>query len=105
MTKLATLTSLTLLLTAELVSAQTAMTSSSPSAVLTSDQCNEVWTKAVTKSETPAQADTSPDVVNFALVDTDFAQVDNNNDGTVDKEEFAAACGKGLVREPPRVNE
>jgi hypothetical protein len=59
-----------------------------------------VWSKAVTKEDTLAQADAAPDIVNFAQVDTDFAQVDANNDGTVDKKEFEAACQKGLVHEP-----
>jgi EF hand domain-containing protein len=105
MTKLATLTSLALLLSAGIASAQSAITSGPPSAVLTPDQCDEVWRKAVTKVDTRAQADAVPDIVNFAQVDTDFSQVDTNNDGTVDKEEFEAACGKGLVHEPPRVKE
>jgi hypothetical protein len=104
MIKLATLTSLALLLTAGYASAQSATTSSPPSAVLTPDQCNEVWSKAVTKGDTLAQANVAPGIVNFAQV-TNFGQVDTNNDGTVDKEEFEAACGKGLVREPPRVKE
>jgi len=99
MVKLATLTSLALLLTAGYASSQSATTSSPPSAVLTPDQCNEVWSKAVTKGDTLGQANAAPGIVNFAQV-TNFGQVDTNNDGTVDKEEFEAACGKGLVREP-----
>ena len=104
MIKLATLTSLALLVTAEFALAQT-ITSGPPSAVLTPEQCNEVWSKAVTKGDSLAQADATRDIVNFAQVDTDFAQVDTNNDGTVDKEEFAAACRKGLAHEPLRVKE
>ena len=91
MRKLATLT-LALLLTAGYTSAQqNTMTSGRPSAVLTPDQCNEVWNKAVPKDDTLAQADAAPYVVNFAQVDTD-------NDGTIDKKEFERACGKGLVK-------
>ena len=41
------------------------------------------------KGDTLAQADAAPYIVNFAQVDTD-------NDGTIDKKEFA--CGKGLVK-------
>jgi hypothetical protein len=111
MIKLATWTSLALLLTAGFASAQNAMTSGPPSTVLTPDQCNEIWNKAVTKGDTPdtvnvaqvAEGDT-PDIASFAQVD-DFAQVDPNNDGTVTKEEFEAACRKGLVHEPLRVKE
>jgi hypothetical protein len=40
-----------------------------------------------------AQANAAPYIVNFA-------QVDTNNDGTIDKNEFVAACGKGLVKNP-----
>jgi hypothetical protein len=32
----------------------------------------------------------------------DIAQIDTNNDGTIDKNEFAASCAKGLVRVPVR---
>jgi EF hand len=94
MSKLATLTGLALLLTAGYAFAQetpNTMTSGRPSAVLTPDQCNEVWSKAVPKGDTLAQADAAPYIVNFAQVDTD-------NDGTIDKKEFVAACGKGLVK-------
>jgi hypothetical protein len=98
MIRLATLTSLALLATAGFALAQT-MTS------LTPDQCNEVWSKAVTSGDSLAQADAAADIVNFAQVDTDPAQVDTNNDGTIDQKEFLAACGKGLVHEPPRVKE
>jgi hypothetical protein len=80
-------------------SAQNGMTSGRPPIVLAPDQCNEVWSQAVTKGDTATQADTASDIVNFAQVD-DFAQVDNNNDGAIDNKEFEAACGKGLVHAP-----
>jgi EF hand len=44
-----------------------------------------------TKKRYFGQADAAPSIVNFAQVDTD-------NDGTIDKKEFVAACGKGLVK-------
>ena len=91
MSKLATLTSLVLLLTAGYASAQNTMSSGRPSAVLNAAQCQEVWSKAVPKGDTLAQADAAPYIVNFAQVDTD-------NDGTIDKKEFEAGCGKGLVK-------
>jgi hypothetical protein len=92
MSKSVTLTTFALLLTAGYASAQqNTMTAGRPSAVLTPDQCNEVWSKAVPKGDTLAQADAAPYIVNFAQVDTD-------NDGTIDKKEFEAACGKGLVK-------
>ena len=80
-------------------SAQNTMTPGGPPIVLTPDQCNEVWSKAVTRGDTAAQADAAPDIVSFAQVD-DFAQVDINNDGAIDNKEFEAACGKGLVHAP-----
>ena len=103
MTRMAASISVALLLTAgSAASAQTTMTAGRSSAVLTPGQCNEVWSKAVTKDDTPAQADAVGYIVSFAQVD-DIAQVDLNDDGTVDKKEFAAACGKGLVHAPARV--
>ena len=92
MSKLVTLTSLVLLFTAGYASAQqNTMTAGRPSAVLNDAQCQEVWSKAVPKGDTLVQADAAPYIVNFAQVDTD-------NDGTIDKKEFEAACGKGLVK-------
>ena len=94
MIKFAALTSLALLLTAGYAAAQqNTMTAGRPSAVLTPDQCNAIWSKAVPTGDTLAQADAAPYIVNFAQVDTD-------NDGTIDKKEFDAACGKGLVKNP-----
>jgi len=92
--RLAILTSMALLLTAGYAAAQqNTMTAGRPSAVLTPDQCNAIWSKAVPSGDTLAQANAAPYIVNFA-------QVDTNNDGTIDKNEFVAACGKGLVKNP-----
>jgi hypothetical protein len=85
-------------------SAQNTMTSGRPPIVLRPDQCNEVWSKAVTKSYTPEQAEDAPEIVNFAQVD-DFAQFDINNDGIIDNREFEAACEKGVVHAPLQVKE
>ena len=85
-----------LLLTAGYASAQNTTT---PSAPLTPDQCRQVWTTAVAKSETSTQAGAAPSIASFAQVD-DFAQVDTNSDGTIDQREFEAACEKGLVHGP-----
>ena len=94
MIKLAALTSLALLLTAGYAAAQqNTMTAGRPSAVLTPDQCNAIWSKAVPSGDTLAQANAAPYIVNFS-------QVDTNNDGTIDKKEFDAACGKGMVKNP-----
>jgi EF hand len=92
--RLAILTSMALLLTAGYAAAQqNTMTAGRPSAVLTPDQCNAIWSKAVPSGDTLAQANAAPYIVNFAQADTD-------NDGTIDKNEFVAACGKGLVKNP-----
>jgi len=83
-----------LLLTAGYAAAQqNTMTAGRPSAVLTPDQCNAVWSKAVPSGDKLAQANAAPYIVNFA-------QVDTNNDGSIDKKEFDAACGKGLGKNP-----
>ena len=91
MSKLVTLATLALLLTAGSASAQNSMTSGRPSAVLNDAKCQEVWNKAVPNGDKLAQADAAPYIVNFH-------QADSDNDGTIDKKEFWAACAKGLVK-------
>ena len=82
MTKLVALAGLALVLTVGYATAQqNTMTAGRPSAVLTPDQRNAVWSKAVPSGDTLAQANAAPYIVNFAQVDTD-------NDGTIDKKEF-----------------
>jgi hypothetical protein len=94
MTKLATLTGLALLLTVSYATAQqNTMSAGRPSAVLTPDQCNTIWSKAAPSGDTLAQANAAPYIVNFS-------QVDTNNDGSLDKKEFDAACAKGMVKNP-----
>jgi len=83
---------------AEAASAQSTTTSAHPSGVLTPEQCNTVW---MTTRDAPAQADVA--LENFAQAD-DIAQIDTNNDGTIDRNEFVAACAKGLVHVPARSN-
>ena len=55
----------------------------------------------MTTGDAAAQTDVAPE--NFAQAD-DIAQIDTNADGTIDRNEFAAACAKGLVRVPGRAN-
>src|SRR5262249_5464658 len=81
---------------AESASARTTTTSARASGVLTPEQCNEVWSPPLS-APPGAHADVAPE--NFAQVD-DIAQIDTNNDGTIDRNEFAAACAKGLVHVP-----
>jgi hypothetical protein len=83
---------------AEAASARSTTTSARPSGVLTPEQCNAVW---MATGDAPAQTDVAPE--NFAQAD-DIAQIDTNNDGTIDRNEFAAACAKGLVRVPVTPN-
>jgi hypothetical protein len=82
----------------EAASVRSTTASARPTGVLTPEQCNAVW---MTTGNTPSQADVAPE--NFAQAD-DIAQIDTNNDGTIDRNEFAAACEKGLVRLPARPN-
>lgn len=89
MIKLAATTSLALLLTTGYALA--AMTSGRPSAVLTPEQCDKVWSKAVPKGDTLAKRDARPYIVNFKLADTD-------HNGQISKSEFETACSKGLVQ-------
>jgi len=83
---------------AEAASVRSTTTSAHPSGVLTPEQCNTVW---MTTRDAPAQADVA--LENFAQAD-DIAQIDTNNDGTIDRNEFVAACAKGLVHVPARYN-
>ena len=89
MIKLAIATSFAVLLTTGYALAGP-MTSGRPSAVLTPEQCQEVWSKAVPKGDALAKKDARPYIVNFKLADTD-------QNGQISKSEFETACTKGLV--------
>jgi hypothetical protein len=69
------------------------MSSGRPSAVLTPEQCADVWKRAVPSGDSLAQANASSFVANFA-------QADANQDGMLSKQEFEAGCGKGLIKNP-----
>ena len=92
--KLATLTSVALLLSAGCAHAQgtpNTMTSGRPSAVLDDAQCQAVWTMASPNGATLSKDQAVPYIVNFTMVDVD-------GDGNITADEFKAACGKGLVK-------
>ena len=92
--KLATLTSVALLLSADCALAQgtpNTMTSGRPSAVLDDAQCQAVWTMASPNGATLSKDQAVPYIVNFTMVDVD-------GDGNITADEFKAACGKGLVK-------
>ena len=93
MIRLATLTSVALLLTSACALAQGAntMTSGRPSAVLDDAQCQTVWKMASPDGATISQDQAVPFIVNFQMVDVD-------GDGKISGDEFKAACGKGLVK-------
>jgi hypothetical protein len=93
MMRLATLTSVGLLLTSAWALAQGAntMTSGRPSAVLDDAQCQTVWKLASPDGATISRDQAVPFIVNFQMVDVD-------GDGKITGDEFKAACGKGLVK-------
>ena len=93
MIRLATLTSVALLLTSACALAQgtNTMTSGRPSAVLDDAQCQTVWKMASPNGATISQDQAVPYIVNFKMVDVD-------GDGKITADEFKAACGKGLVK-------
>jgi len=90
MIKLATFTSLALLLGATYSSAEP-MTSGRPAAVLKDSQCQEVWTIAATKNDMLSRNDAVRHIVNFKLTDADHNE-------QVSKGEFENACKQGLVQ-------
>ena len=67
------------------------MESGRPQAVLTAEQCQQVWDKAVPEGDSLASANAQPFVANFQ-------QADANKDGELSKSEFEAGCGKGLIK-------
>jgi hypothetical protein len=68
------------------------MNSGRPSAVLKQDRCDELWKKAVPSGDTLAKANAHAFIANWS-------QVDKDNDGTLTKQEWDAACGKGMVKD------
>jgi hypothetical protein len=94
--RLVTLTSVALLLSASSAFAQgtpNTMTSGRPSAVLDDAQCQTIWQMASANGATISQDQAVPYIVNFKMVDVDA-------DGAISADEFKAACGKGLVKNP-----
>jgi hypothetical protein len=94
--RLATLTSVALLLSAGCAFAQTnmtpnTMTSGRPSAVLNDDQCQAVWKMASANGATISKDQAVPYIVNFTMVDGD-------GDGKITADEFKAGCAKGMVK-------
>jgi hypothetical protein len=92
--RLATLTSVALLLSAGYALAQgtpNTMSSGRPSAVMDDAQCQTVWTMASPNGAALSQDQAVPYIVNFHMVDVD-------GDGKISADEFKAACGKGLVQ-------
>jgi hypothetical protein len=54
-------------------------------------QCNKAWSMASPNGETLDQGKAVDYVINFTMVDS-------NQDGQISKDEFNAACDKGLVK-------
>ena len=92
--RLATLTSVALLLSASCALAQgtsNTMTSGRPSAVLDDATCQTIWKMASPNGATISRDQAVPYIVNFQMVDV-------NGDGQITADEFKAACGKGMVK-------
>jgi len=94
--RLAILTSMALLLSAGCALAQgttNTMTSGRPSAVLDDATCQTIWKRASPNGATLSKDQAVPYIVNFSMVDV-------SGDGEITADEFKAACGKGLVKNP-----
>ena len=57
---------------------------------LSQSECTSLWDKASAGSKTLTQAQAKPYI-------SDFSAVNADNDGSIDQNEFMAACNKGLV--------
>jgi hypothetical protein len=93
--RLATLTPAILLLSASSALAQGAntMTSGRPSAVLDDATCQSIWQMASPHGDALSKDQAVPYIVNFSIADVD-------GNGSISADEFKAACGKGLVKNP-----
>jgi len=93
--RMVTLTSVALLLSAGCALAQgtNTMTSGRPSAVLNDAQCQTVWAMASPNGAAISKDQAVPYIVNFQMVDVD-------GNGNITADEFKAACGKGMVKNP-----
>jgi hypothetical protein len=93
--RLSTLMPAILLLSASSALAQGAntMTSGRPSAVLDDATCQSIWQMASPHGDALSQDQAVPYIVNFSIADVD-------GNGSISADEFKAACGKGLVKNP-----
>jgi hypothetical protein len=83
---------LALILTADIALAGGgSMTSGRPSAVLTPEQCQQVWDGAQIDGDKLSAANATRIIANFSQADAD-------GDGSLTKQEFDTACTKGLVK-------
>jgi len=64
---------------------------------LNSTQCNKAWSMASPNGETLDQGKAVDYVINFTMVDSD-------KDGQISKDEFNAACSKGMVKADTTTN-
>jgi hypothetical protein len=93
--RLATLMPAILLLSASSALAQgtNTMTSGRPSAVLDDATCQSIWQMASPHGDALSKDQAVPYIVNFSIADVD-------GNGSISADEFKAACGKGLVKNP-----
>ena len=93
--RIVTLTSVALLLSAGCALAQgtNTMTSGRPSAVLDDATCQTIWQMASPNGAAISKDQAVPYIVNFQMVDVD-------GNGNITADEFKAACGKGMVKNP-----
>jgi hypothetical protein len=76
------------------LSAGTAMAedpSGRPGAVLSEDQCKEVWSMTERDGDTLSKDKAEPFVLNYEMVDT-------NNDKSISQDEFMKGCNKGWIQ-------
>ena len=75
----------------EAVPTQTPSSSGRPSAILSQNECDDIWGKAVQGSNTLTAESAAKYISNFKLADSD-------HDGRISQSEFRDACSKGWVQ-------
>jgi hypothetical protein len=104
--KITTLTALALMFgttcafAADTVPTGNPSSSGRPSAILSDNQCNQVWQQALNSGSENQNGDATGSLTkdNASKYIANFAMVDKNNDGKISQSEFQTGCKNGWVQ-------